>query len=312
MAKIAFLFPGQGAQSVGMGKDFVEAYPSAKARFEEASDILGWDVSRVAFEGPKEELDRTAICQPAILTTSLAIVAAMEEAGCEIVGQCALTAGLSLGEYSALVMAGAIKFADAVRLVQKRGQFMEDACHINPGTMMSIIGLENGIVEALCAEAREVDMVVAANYNSPGQVVISGSRAGIEKAGELAKERGAKRALPLSVAGAFHSPLMEPASERLEAELKNTEIKPCEIKLISNVTAKAVSEPDDIRRGLASQLKSSVRWAQSMSRMVDDDAPHFVEVGPGKVLSGLMRRIDRDSAIDNISTVDALQAKLDA
>ena len=215
MARLAFLFPGQGAQTVGMGRDFAEAFPSAARVFDEAGQVLGWDVAAACFNGPQAELDRTSISQPAILTVSTAIVAALREAGAEQVKECSEAAGLSLGEYSALVMAGALEFADALRLVQQRGRFMEEACAQNPGAMASVLGLDDEIVEALCAQAREVGMVVAANFNSPGQVVVSGTREAVARVAELARERKAKRVLPLAVSGAFHSPLMEPAAERL-------------------------------------------------------------------------------------------------
>lgn len=309
MPKLAFLFPGQGAQVVGMGRDFVEASPAAAAVFEEANGILGWDVRQACFDGPQQEIDRTAVSQPAILTTSWAIVAAMREAGMPILNECKGAAGLSLGEYTALLMAGALKFPDALRLVQRRGQFMEEACEINPGTMMSVLGLEDEIVEALCAEARAVGMVVAANFNSPGQVVISGKREAVLHAGELAKQHGAKRVIQLAVSGAFHSPLMEPAAEKLEAELAQTDFSPCAFPVFANVSAEPVAAPEDIRILLARQVRSPVRWSQSVRRMVDDGYTRFVEVGPGKVLTGLMRRIAPEVEIINISSADALSAK---
>ncbi len=295
-----------------MGKDFAQAYPAARRVYEEASDVLGWDVARVCFDGPKEELDRTAISQPAILTTSTAIVAAMKEAGAKEVEACSAAAGLSLGEYSALVMAGAMKFADAVRLVQKRGQFMQEACQLNPGTMMSLIGLEDGIVEAICAQVRETDMAVAANFNSPGQVVISGTHAGVTRAADLAKEHGAKRTIPLAVSGAFHSPLMAPAAERLAGELQHAPVAPCRMNVVANVTAGPIEHPDEIRNALARQVKCPVRWSQSMVYLIEEFRPRFLEVGPGKVLTSLMRRIDRHSTVENISTAEALQNKVES
>jgi len=307
--KTAFLFPGQGAQKQGMGKDFAEASPAAARVFAQASEALGWDVARVCFEGPQAELNRTAVSQPAILTTSIAILAAMTEAGMPQVRACTAAAGLSLGEYSALVMAKTLEFADAVRLVHRRGRFMETACEENPGTMASVLGLDDGIVEAICAQAREDGMVVAANYNSPGQVVISGTHEGIERASELARERGAKRVIPLAVSGAFHSPLMASAAERLEEELQASGIAPCNMTVIANVTAEPVGEPDEIRRALANQVKSPVRWTQSIRRLIAAGYVRFVEVGPGKVLTGLMRRIAPDRAVQNIATVAALRAE---
>ena len=305
--KLAFLFPGQGAQKVGMGKDFAEASPAAARVYEEAGEILGWDVAAICFDGPQEELNRTSISQPAILTTSAAILAAMRDAGRNEVEKCTAAAGLSLGEYSALVMSGALEFPNALRLVQQRGQFMEEACERNPGTMMSVIGLEDGIVEALCAQAREDGMVVAANYNSPGQVVISGAQEGVDRAAELARQKGAKRVLPLAVSGAFHSPLMGSAAEKLEEVLAATSIVPCNMAVISNVTAGPVSDPRDIRRVLASQVRSAVRWRQSMQRLVEDGYVNFVELGPGKLLTSLMRRIAPECKVQNISTEEALR-----
>ena len=306
MAKTAFLFPGQGAQAVGMGKDFAEVCPAAAAVYEKAGKVLGWDVADICFNGPKEDLDNTSICQPAILTTSIAIVEAMREAGRKEVHACSAAAGLSLGEYTALVMAKALDFADALMLVQKRGAYMEDACKQNPGTMASVLGLDDDIVEAICAQAREAGMVVAANFNSPGQVVISGSAEGVAKASDLARDRGAKRVIPLAVSGAFHSPLMAPAAERLEPELQGTVFSPCKMDVIANVTAETVRDPEDVRVTLAKQVQLPVRWSQTIRHLTEKGYSRFVEVGPGKVLAGLMRRIAPDAKVENVSTVDAL------
>ena len=308
MSKIAFLFPGQGAQTVGMGKDLAEVFPSAARVYEEASEALGWDVADVCFNGPKEKLDNTSICQPAILTTSLAAVAAMREAGRKDIERCKAAAGLSLGEYTALVAAKAIAFSDALQLVQKRGAFMEDACKQNPGSMMSVLGLEDDLVEAICAQAREQGMVVAANFNSPGQVVISGTREGLDRAAELAKQRSAKRVIPLAVSGAFHSPLMAPAADRLEQALSETPFAPCAFKVVSNVTAKPAADPEEIRLTLAKQVNSPVRWCQSMRYLIEDGITHFIEVAPGKVLTGLMKRIAPEAKVENISSAESLGA----
>jgi [acyl-carrier-protein] S-malonyltransferase len=312
MPKLGFLFPGQGAQVVGMGKDFAEAFPAAARVYEEAGQVLGWDVAAVCFGGPQSELDRTAVSQPAILTTSLAIVAAMREAGAKQIAECQGAAGLSLGEYSALVMAKALSFADGLRLVQKRGRFMEEACAQNPGAMAGVIGLDEDIVEAICAQAREVGMVVAANFNSPGQVVISGAKDAVARAGELARERGAKRVIPLAVSGAFHSPLMEPAAVRLQTELGIAPILRPAMPVVANVSAEPVAEPDEIRALLARQVKCPILWTQSMRRMVADGFTDFVEVGPGKVLAGLMKRIAPECRVVNLSSVEALRAEVKA
>jgi len=310
MARLAFLFPGQGAQVVGMGEDFAKSFPAAARVYDEAGRTLGWDVAARCFAGPQDELDRTSVSQPAILTTSLAIVAALREAFPLQVEECGAAAGLSLGEYSALVMAGALKFTDALRLVQQRGRFMEEACAQNPGAMASVIGLDDAIVEALCAQAREVGMVVAANFNSPGHVVVSGAREAVARLSELARERGAKRVLPLAVSGAFHSPLMAPAAARLEAELKETPFAPCAMPVIANVTAEPVRAPDEVRIALARQVKSPVLWTQSVRRLAQDGFMRFVEVGPGKVLTGLVKRIAPECKTTNVSSVEALRAGL--
>ena len=307
MARIAFLFPGQGAQTVGMGKDFHDACPAAARAYREAAETLGWDVAAVCFSGPQAELDRTAICQPAILTTSMAILAAMREAGFPPLESVSAAAGLSLGEYTALVAAGSMSFADALKLVHKRGQYMEDACKRNPGAMMSIIGLDDEAVEAVCAEAREAGVVVPANYNSPGQLVISGTIQGVRRAAELAMARGAKRALPLAVSGAFHSPLMAPAAARLEQALAATAIVAPAMTLIANVSAEPVTRPEAIRASLAQQVRSPVRWRQAMERLVADGYGRFIEVGPGKALSGLMKRIAPEARVANVSSLDALK-----
>ncbi len=306
MSKTVFLFPGQGAQKAGMGQDFATAFAPAREIFERATAALGWDVAGRCFDGPQEELNRTAVSQPAILTVSMAIHCVLAQELPELAESSIAVAGLSLGEYSALVAADALDFEDAVRLVQKRGQFMEAACDERQGAMTSILGLDGDIIRTLCEEHGAGD-VVAANFNSPGQVVISGAAEAVERVAAACRENGAKRAIPLAVSGAFHSPLMSPAAEKLRPELEAADFRRSALPLIANVSAEYVTEPADFRSGLASQITSSVLWQQSMERLIADGCERFVEIGPGNVLTGLMRRINRRAEIVNVASVDALR-----
>jgi len=288
MSTTAFLFPGQGSQYVGMGKDLYEHNPEARALFERADAIVGFPLSRICFEGPDEDLRQTKNTQPAIFLHSM-VVARIFRAQ-----QASMAAGHSLGEYSALVYAGALTFEDALRLVRLRGELMQEAGVEQPGTMAAVVGLEPGIVGEVCCSAWDAGIVQPANFNSPGQIVISGSVSGVRKAMELAKARGARMVKELPVSGAFHSPLMESAKSGLKAALEKTAIRDASIPVYANVTAKPVRAADEIRQLLNEQLTSPVRWEETIKNMVADGASMFVEIGPGKVLQGLVKRIRND------------------
>jgi [acyl-carrier-protein] S-malonyltransferase len=279
----AFIFPGQGAQFVGMGKDIYEANLKAKQLFDEADKILGFPISQIMFAGSADELKQTKVTQPAVFIHSVAIALSQDLQRPEMV------AGHSLGEFSSLVANQTLSFEDALRLVSKRAQAMQKACEINPSTMAAILGLDDKIVEDICASIDEV--VVAANYNCPGQLVISGSMKGIEIACEKMKTAGAKRALPLQVGGAFHSPLMEPAREELAAAIEATKFSTPFCPVYQNVNGLPSSDTNVIKKNLISQLTAPVRWTQSVQNMVKDGATLFVECGPGKVLQGLVKKI---------------------
>ncbi|MBT3302532.1 MAG: ACP S-malonyltransferase [Bacteroidetes bacterium] len=282
----AFVFPGQGAQFVGMGKDLFTEHEESRQLFEKANEILGFRISDLMFAGTDEDLRQTKITQPAIFIHSVTTFLAKKG---EQIPE--MVAGHSLGEFSALVAAGALSFEDGVRLVQQRALAMQEACEAEPSTMAAIIGLDNGIVEEVCASID--DVVVPANYNSPGQIVISGSVEGINKACELLKEKGAKRALPLKVGGAFHSPLMEPAREKLAKAIENTTFNSPICPIYQNATATGSTDPAIIKENLIAQLTAPVKWAQSVENMVKDGASSFTESGPGNVLSGLVGKISR-------------------
>lgn len=278
----AFLFPGQGAQFTGMGKDIYESNPAVKALFDEANSILGFDLARIMFTGTADELKQTKVTQPAVFLHSVAISQA-----CGLIPD--MVAGHSLGEFSALVAAGAISFEDGLRLVFKRANAMQRACEINPSTMAAILGLQDNVVEEICASID--DVVVPANYNSPGQLVISGSLNGIALAREKLKAAGAKRALPLQVGGAFHSPLMEPAREELAKAIEATPFQQPTCPVYQNVNALPSVVVAEIKKNLIAQLTAPVRFTQSIQNMVKDGATVFVECGPGKVLQGLVKKI---------------------
>ena len=281
----AYVFPGQGAQFPGMGKDLYESDERLKAMFEEANGILGFRITDIMFEGTEEDLRQTRVTQPAIFLHSVILAASLPDFKPEMV------AGHSLGEFSALVAAGALSFADGVRLVSARAQAMQKACEVEPSTMAAIIGLDDEVVVGICEGIDEV--VVPANFNCPGQLVISGSVKGIDIACERLTAAGAKRALPLKVGGAFHSPLMEPARVELAEAIAATHFDTPVCPVYQNVHARPVTDPEEIRANLIAQLTSPVRWTQIMQNMIADGGDEFVEVGPGKVLQGLFKKIDR-------------------
>lgn len=284
-----------------MGRDLAERFPAARAVFERADEALGVALSKVMWEGPDAELTATHNAQPAILVHSMAVHTLLADR-LEDVG---LAAGHSLGEFSAHVAAGTLAFEDAVRAVRRRGELMFRSGEERPGTMAAVIGLDDDALEQVCRDASGDDGVcVPANFNSPGQVVISGDVPAVERGMELAREAGAKRALPLNVSGAFHSPLMEVAESGLREHLEEVRFSAPRFPVVSNVTAEPVSDPDEARRLLVQQLTSPVRWAASMRAMRDGGATHFVELGPGRVLAGLMRRIDRNTPVDSVASAE--------
>jgi [acyl-carrier-protein] S-malonyltransferase len=299
--KLAVIFPGQGSQYVGMGKDLYARSDVARELFDRADAILGIPLSKICFEGPEDELRQTRNTQPAIFVHSVVLWNLLE------LKDVAMAAGHSLGEYSALVAAGALEFEDALTLVRKRGELMQRACEENPGTMAAVIGLDPQTVGEICCKAWPDGIVQAANFNSPGQIVISGSVAGVRKAMELAKERGAKMAKELVVSGAFHSPLMESAQMGLREALEHVRMRDAGIPVYANVTAKPVQKADDIRGLLNQQLTSPVRWWDSVENMIADGAGTFIEVGPGKVLQGLVRRISSSVQTMGVDTLEDLE-----
>ena len=284
----AYIFPGQGAQFSGMGLDLYENSPLAQELFEKANNILGFHITDIMFEGSVEDLKETKVTQPAIFLHSVILAKTLGDTF-----KPDMVAGHSLGEFSALVAAGALTFEDGLRLVSQRAQAMQKACELQPSTMAAVLGLEDDIVEKICTTTEGV--VVAANYNCPGQLVISGEVDAINKACEALKDAGARRALVLPVGGAFHSPLMEPAREELAAAIENTTFSKPNCPIYQNVTASAITDENEIKANLISQLTAPVRWTQSVQQMIADGASHFTEVGPGKVLQGLVKKINREA-----------------
>ncbi|MCL4516976.1 MAG: ACP S-malonyltransferase [Firmicutes bacterium] len=306
MRRLAFIFPGQGSQYVGMGRQLAEHYPVAAKTFSEANAALGFDLQSLCFNGPEEGLKETAVTQPAILTASVAALNVLLELG----ARPTYVAGHSLGEYSALVAAGALKFADAVRLVRRRGELMAAAVPDGQGSMAAVLGLEASRLAEACRAASDAGVVEMANLNCPGQIVISGSRAAVQKAGELARAAGAKRVVELQVSGPFHSSLMAPAAEGLSRLLAAVELADPRVKFVANIEADFVETAKEVRERLIRQVVASVRWEESMRRILDAGVDAFVEVGPGKVLNGFIRKIDRDVPVFNAEDPESCQKVL--
>lgn len=302
MSVIAFQFPGQASQYVGMARDLYDAYPLVRDYYAQAREVLGFDLTEVCFNGPEDRLRQTAITQPAIFVHSVVVNELLRERGV----MPHMAAGHSLGEYSALVAAGALSFEEGLRVVKRRGELMQEAGTICPGTMAAIIGLEADVVEELCAAASEVGVVQAANYNCPGQTVISGAVPAVQRAMELARARGAKRVVELVVSGAFHSPLMDHARQHMGEVLEGASIRDAALPVYANVTARPVQKADEIRKLLLEQLSRPVRWQNTIENMIADGATHFYEVGPGNVLTGLLKRINREIPGLTVGTVEEL------
>jgi [acyl-carrier-protein] S-malonyltransferase len=307
MGKVAFMFPGQASQYPGMGKELAEKYPAARAVFDEADKALGFSISKMCFEGTEDELKVTANTQPAILTVSVAAFRVLEEKGIAP----DYVAGHSLGEYSALVAVGSLKFVDAVKLVRKRGMYMQEAVAAGQGAMAAIMGLSPAVVQDACKRAAEGEVCSAANLNSPEQTVISGSAGAVKRAVEIASQSGAKRAVILPVSAPFHSALMMPAQEKLQKDLQTTTFADLQVPLVTNVDADTIRTGEEARGALVRQVSMTVRWEESMRMLLDEGVNTFVEVGPGRVLTGLMRQIERSVASLNVEDEKSLAGTLE-
>ena len=300
MSRIAFLFPGQGAQTVGMGKRLADSTPAARRLYDRAGEVLGYDLAKLCFEGPADQLDSTVCSQPALFVTSLAALEVLRSETPDVVLSCEAAAGLSLGEYTAMVFAGVMSFEAGLTLVQQRGAAMQDASDATPGGMVSILGLERVEVDSLCAKARQGEVLEIANLLCPGNIVISGTIAACERAAELAPKMGAMKAVPLAVAGAFHTPIMHPADQRLAEALGSVPMQKPRIPVVSNVDARPHDDPEEIRQLLIQQVLEPVRWEDSMRYLIQQGFDQFYEVGPGRVLRGLLRRIERSVSCQSV------------